>query len=78
MDVRCDSSINIHIKVKENSQICSWLPSLTRPSPPRPTRDVDECGERLKLLLKENDIIKTWLTAPLGATEERHLMSVFR
>lgn len=48
------------------------------PSPSSPTKDVDECRDPLKLLLKENDIIKTWLTALLGATEERHLMSVFQ
>lgn len=48
------------------------------PSSSCPTGDVDESRDPLKLLLKENDIIKTWLTALRGTTEHSHLMSVYQ
>uniref|UniRef100_A0A8C9YCX5 Spermatogenesis associated 17 n=1 Tax=Sander lucioperca TaxID=283035 RepID=A0A8C9YCX5_SANLU len=39
---------------------------------------LDESRDPLKLLLKKNDIIKTWQTALLGATAQSRLVSVFQ
>lgn len=38
---------------------------------------LDESEDPLKLLLKKNDIIKTWQTALMGATAWSRLVSVF-
>lgn len=52
--------------------------TATVPSYFCPTGDVDESRDPLKLLLKENDIIKKWQTALRGTTELSRLMSIYQ
>lgn len=79
--------INVSNSNRERTKVCLAYKSLlehphththTPALPSCPFGNVDESREPSKLLLKENDIIKRWQTALLGATEQRHLMCVFQ
>lgn len=67
-------------KVKESIRFRSVILNIRTPATTShcPIGDIDQSRDPLKLLLKENDTIKTWETALLGATKQSHLMSVFQ